>query len=158
MGEQAIYERPVDLLQQLIRFNTTNPPGNEAECVTYIQGLLAEVGLESTLLGRTPERPNLIARLKGRGEAPPLLLYGHADVVTTAGQEWTYPPFEGRIADGYVWGRGALDMKSGVAMMVAAMLRAKAEGLEPAGEVALAVVCDEEAGGDYGVKYLVHLG
>jgi len=155
MGEQAIYERPVDLLQQLIRFNTTNPPGNEAECVTYIQGLLAEVGLESTLLGRTPERPNLIARLKGRGEAPPLLLYGHADVVTTAGQEWTYPPFEGRIADGYVWGRGALDMKSGVAMMVAAMLRAKAEGLEPAGEVALAVVCDEEAGGDYGVKYLV---
>ena len=155
MGEQAIYERPVDLLQQLIRFNTTNPPSNEAECVTYIQGLLAEAGLESTLLGRTPERPNLIARLKGRGEAPPLLLYGHADVVTTAGQEWTYPPFEGRIVDGWVWGRGALDMKSGVAMMVAALLRAKAEGLEPAGDVVLAVVCDEEAGGDYGVKYLV---
>jgi len=155
MSEEAIYERPVELLQKLIRFDTTNPPGNEAGCVTYIQGLLAEAGLETTLLGRTPERLNLIARLKGRGEAPPLLLYGHADVVTTVGQQWTYPPFEGRIADGYVWGRGAVDMKSGVAMMVAAVLRARAEGLEPAGDVLLAVVCDEEAGGDYGVKYLV---
>ena len=155
MSGQAVYERPVELLQHLIRFDTTNPPGNEAECVTYIQGLLAEAGLQTTLLGRVPERQNLIARLEGRGEAPPLLLYGHADVVTTAGQRWTYPPFEGRIVDGWVWGRGALDMKSGVAMMVAALLRAKAEGLEPAGDVVLAVVCDEEAGGDYGVKYLV---
>jgi acetylornithine deacetylase/succinyl-diaminopimelate desuccinylase-like protein len=155
MGEQAIYERPVELLQRLIRFDTTNPPGNEAECVSYIQGLMAEAGLETTLLGRTPERHNLIARLKGRGEAPPLLLYGHADVVTTVGQQWTYPPFEGRIVDGYVWGRGALDMKGAVAMMVTAVLRARAEGLEPAGDVALAVVCDEEADGDYGARYLV---
>jgi len=155
MGEQAIHERPAELLQRLIRFDTTNPPGNETECVAYIQGLLAEAGLETALLGRAPERQNLIARLKGRGEAPPLLLYGHADVVTTAGQRWTYPPFEGRIVDGYVWGRGALDMKGAVAMMVAAVLRARVEGLEPAGDVALAVVCDEEAGGDYGVKYLV---
>jgi len=155
MSEQAIYERPVELLQQLIRFDTTNPPGNEAECVTYIQGLLAQAGLETVLLGRAPERQNLIARLKGRGEAPPLLLYGHADVVTTAGQQWTYPPFEGRIVDGYVWGRGALDMKGAVAMMAAALLRARAEGLEPAGDLVLAVVCDEEADGDYGARYLV---
>ena len=155
MGEQAIHERPVELLQHLIRFDTTNPPGNETECVAYIQGLLAEAGLETVLLGRTPERQNLIARLKGRGEAPPLLLYGHADVVTTAGQRWTYPPFEGRIVDGYVWGRGALDMKGGLAMMVAAVLRARTEGLEPAGDVVLAVVCDEEADGDYGARYLV---
>jgi len=155
MSEQAIYERPVELLQRLIRFDTTNPPGNEAECVTCVQRLLAEAGLETTLLGRVPERQNLIARFRGRGEAPPLLLYGHADVVTTAGQQWTYPPFEGRIADDYVWGRGALDMKSGLAMMVAAMLRARAEGLEPAGDLVLAVVCDEEVDGDYGARYLV---
>ena len=155
MGEQAIHERPVELLQHLIRFDTTNPPGNETECVAYIQGLLAEAGLETVLLGRTPERQNLFARLKGRGEAPPLLLYGHADVVTTAGQRWTYPPFEGRIVDGYVWGRGALAMQGGLAMMVAAVLRARTEGLEPAGDVVLAVVCDEEADGDYGTRYLV---
>jgi len=152
---QEIYERPAELLQQLIRFDTTNPPGNEAECVTFVQGLLAAAGLETTLLARAPERPNLIARLQGRGEAPPLLLYGHADVVTTAGQQWTYPPFEGQIADGYVWGRGALDMKGAVAMMVAAVLRARAKRLEPAGDVVLAVVCDEEADGDYGARYLV---
>ncbi len=152
---QTIYKRPAELLQNLIRFDTTNPPGNEAECITYINGLLTEAGFETTLLAKSSNRPNLIARLQGRGTAPPLLLYGHVDVVTTANQKWTHPPFEGKIVDGCVWGRGALDMKGGVAMMLAALLRAKAEGLTPAGDVVLALVCDEEAGGDYGVKYLV---
>lgn len=152
---QTIYKRPAELLQNLIRFDTTNPPGNEAECITYINGLLTEAGFETTLLAKSSNRPNLIARLQGRGTAPPLLLYGHVDVVTIANQKWTHPPFEGKIVDGFVWGRGALDMKGGVAMMLAALLRAKAEGLTPAGDVVLAIVCDEEAGGDYGVKYLV---
>ena len=79
---------PVELLQQLIRFDTTNPPGNEAECIAFIRELLAQAGIESTILARTPERPNLVARLPGEGSAPPLLLYGHVDVVTTAGQSW----------------------------------------------------------------------
>ncbi len=152
---QTIYKRPAELLQNLIRFDTTNPPGNEAECITYINGLLTEAGFETTLLAKSSNRPNLIARLQGRGTAPPLLLYGHVDVVTTANQKWTHPPFEGKIVDGCVWGRGALDMKGGVAMMLAALLRAKAEGLTPAADIVLAMVCDEEAGGDYGVKYLV---
>lgn len=73
-----------------------------------------------TLLAKTPLRPNLIARLPGQGKAPPLLLYEHVDVITTEKQQWEYPPFEGRIQDGFVWGRGALDMKGGVAMMLAA--------------------------------------
>jgi acetylornithine deacetylase/succinyl-diaminopimelate desuccinylase-like protein len=154
-NSQAVYERPVELLQNLICFDTTNPPGHEAECVTYINQLLTEAGFETTLLAKDPDRPNLIARLKGQGKAPPLLLYGHVDVVTTAGQEWTYPPFEGRVVDSYVWGRGALDMKGGVAMMMAAFLRAKTEGLTPVGDIVLAVLSDEEAGGDYGAKYLV---
>ena len=154
-GNPAIHERPVELLQNLIRFDTTNPPGNESECVTYINGLLTAAGLETTFLARDPNRPNLIARLKGRGNAPPLLLYGHVDVVTTANQKWTHPPFEGRVVDGYVWGRGALDMKGGVAMMLAAFLCARAEGLIPAGDIVLAILCDEEAGGDYGARYLI---
>jgi acetylornithine deacetylase/succinyl-diaminopimelate desuccinylase-like protein len=83
------------------------------------------------------------------------MLYGHVDVVITANQKWTYPPFEGRIADGCVWGRGALDMKGGIAMMVCAILRAKARGLIPAGDVLLAILSDEEAGGDYGARFLV---
>ncbi len=145
----------MQLLQNLIRFDTTNPPGNEAECVAYIDQLLTKAGFQTVLLGCHPDRPNLIARLPGRGDAPPLLLHGHVDVVTTSGQKWTHPPFEGRVADGCVWGRGALDMKSGVAMMLAALLRVKAEGFVPAGDVVLAILCDEEAGSDYGAKYLV---
>jgi len=153
--QATIYQRPVELLQNLIRFDTTNPPGNEAQCVAYINNLLTEAGLETTILAKDANRPNLIARLKGQGTAPPLLLYGHVDVVTTANQDWTHPPFDGKVVDGYVWGRGALDMKGGVAMMLAAFLRAKAEGLAPAGDVVLAILSDEEAGGDYGADYLV---
>jgi acetylornithine deacetylase/succinyl-diaminopimelate desuccinylase-like protein len=155
-NEQAtIYQRPAELLQNLIRFDTTNPPGNEAQCINYINSLLTQAGIETSILSKAQERPNLIARLKGQGTTLPLLLYGHVDVVTTAHQSWTHPPFEAEMADGYIWGRGALDMKSGVAMMVSAFLRARAEGLIPAGDVILAILSDEEAGSDYGVGFLV---
>jgi acetylornithine deacetylase/succinyl-diaminopimelate desuccinylase-like protein len=150
-----VYERPAELLRRLIQFDTTNPPGNEAECVSFINGLLTEAGIQTTILGRSSERPNLIARLSGRGAGPPLMLYGHVDVVTTEGQNWQHPPFDGEVIDGFVWGRGALDMKGGVAMMLAAFLRAKGEGLALPGDVVLAIVSDEEAGGDFGAKYLV---
>ncbi|MGB2956849.1 MAG: M20/M25/M40 family metallo-hydrolase [Anaerolineales bacterium] len=151
----SVYQRPAELLQHLIQFDTTNPPGNEEECITFINGLLTEAGIETTVLGQTPERLNLIARLPGQGSAAPLLLYGHVDVVTTENQQWQHPPFEGKVVDGFVWGRGALDMKGGVAMILAAFLRAKYEDLKLPGDVILAIVSDEEAGGDYGSKYLV---
>jgi acetylornithine deacetylase/succinyl-diaminopimelate desuccinylase-like protein len=153
--QAGIHERPAQLLQELIRFDTTNPPGNEVECIKYVDALLIGAGIETNLIFKDPNRPNVVARLKGEGAAPPLLLYGHADVVTTAGQQWTHPPFEGRIVDGFVWGRGALDMKGGLAMMLAAVLRAKAEGVRPAGDIILAVLSDEETGGDFGARYLV---
>ena len=146
---------PVEMLQRLIRFDTTNPPGNERECVAYISNLLTEAGCDFSVVGSSPDRPNLIARLKGQGTAPPLLLYGHVDVVTTADQTWQHPPFEGRLVDGYVWGRGALDMKSGIVMMLSAFLKAKTEGVHLPGDVILALVSDEEGGGDAGAKYLV---
>jgi acetylornithine deacetylase/succinyl-diaminopimelate desuccinylase-like protein len=152
--QATIHQRPVELLQNLIRFNTTNPPGNEGECIAYISHLLNAAGIETTHLALDPARPNLIARLTGQGNAPGLLLQGHVDVVTVENQTWQYPPFEGKLIDGYVWGRGALDMKGGVAMMLAAFLRAKAEGIKPAGDVVLAILCDEEAGSDHGSKYL----
>ena len=150
----SIYERPAELLQQLIRFDTTNPPGEEAACVGYIRELLSAAGIESTVLALDPARPNLVARLPGSGDAPPLAFHGHVDVVTTANQDWQRPPFGGELADGYVWGRGALDMKGGVAMMLSAVLRARAEGITPPGDVLLVVLSDEEAGSDYGMKFL----
>lgn len=151
----AIYQRPVELLQSLVQFDTTNPPGNESECISFINGILSQAGMETKILAKSPQRPNLIARLPGQGNAAPLLLYGHVDVVTTEKQQWQHPPFEGKLVDGYVWGRGALDMKGGIAMMVAAVLRAKAENMKPAGDIVLTVVSDEEAGGDFGAKFLV---
>ncbi len=147
--------RPVEILQNLIRFDTTNPPGNEILCINYLNNLLTEAGFETQILAKEPSRANLVTRLSGQGNAPPLLLQGHVDVVSTAGQPWTRPPFDGLIEDGYLWGRGALDMKSGVAMIVAALMRARAEGTNLPGDVILAVVSDEEYEGVYGARYLV---
>ena len=146
---------PLEILQTLVRFDTTNPPGNEYLAINWTRDFLAAAGIESTLLAKDPNRPNLIARLKGSGNAPPLLLQGHVDVVTTAGQTWQHPPFAGEIHDGYIWGRGALDMKSAVAMMLSAFLRAHQEVTSLPGDVILCLLADEEAGGDFGAKFLV---
>lgn len=152
--EILIYKDPVKLLQKLIRYNTTNPPGNEADCIKYLNDLLSLAGIETTMVGKEPERQNLIARLKGQGKEPPFLMYGHVDVVAADGN-WSQPPFEGVIMDECVWGRGTLDMKGAIVMMVCALLRAKVEGFVPSGDIILAVVGDEEASGEYGAKYLV---
>jgi acetylornithine deacetylase/succinyl-diaminopimelate desuccinylase-like protein len=145
----------LEILQNLIRFDTTNPPGNEGELIGYLRGLLETAGIQNQLVARSPQRPNLIARLPGAGQAPPLLLYGHTDVVTTVGQSWRYPPFEGCIEEGFIWGRGALDMKGELAMLLAAFLRARAEGITLPGDVIFLAVVDEEAGGEFGAKFLV---
>jgi len=151
----ALHEHPVELLQRLLRFDTTNPPGGERACIEWLDGVLRGGGLETRVVAADPERPNLVGRLRGEGLAPPLLLQGHVDVVSTSGQRWSHPPFSGVLVDGYVWGRGALDMKSGVAMMVAAVLRLAAAGRRPAGDIVIALLSDEEAGGDLGARFLV---
>ncbi len=149
------YLDPVALTQRLVRFDTTNPPGNEAECIGHIKSLLDGAGIQNQVLAKAPGRPNLIARLPGDGAASPLLLQGHVDVVPADPDQWRQPPFAGNLVDGYLWGRGSLDMKSGIAMMISALVRAKVDGMTPAGDVVLALVCDEEAGGDEGARFLV---
>lgn len=146
---------PVELLRALIRFDTSNPPGNERPCLEFVADLLREAGVEPRFVAQDADRPNLVARLPGRGDSPPLLLYGHVDVVPANPGEWRHPPFAGEVADGEVWGRGALDMKGGVAMLVAVVLRAAAERLEPAGDLLLALASDEETGSEFGAKFLV---
>jgi len=146
---------PPELLLDLIAFNTTNPPGNEGPCIAYIDRLLKQAGLTTTLLAKDPQRPNLIARLKGRGAVPPLLLYGHVDVVSTQNQKWLYDPFQGTVARDFIWGRGALDMKGGLSMMISAFTRAARQGLDLPGDVILCLVCDEEERGEYGARFLV---
>ena len=146
---------PIELLRALVRFDTSNPPGRERECLEYVAGLLREAGIEPSFPARDSDRPNLVARLPGRGDAPPLLLYGHVDVVPANSSEWSHPPFAAEIVDGEIWGRGTLDMKGGVAMLISAVLRAARERLEPAGDLILALSPDEERGSNFGAKFLV---
>ena len=142
----------VELLRDLIRFDTTNPPGNEEACVAHIETLLRQHGIASERYEKAPGRPNLVARHAGANGGPPLVLQGHVDVVTTTGQQWSRPPFAAELADGYVWGRGALDMKSGVAMMVSAFLAAHESGSST--PIVLVILADEENGGDVGARFL----
>ena len=95
---------PVEILRRLIQFDTTNPPGYTDTCIHYIQGLLTQAGIETQIFAKQPRQPNLVARLPGRGTAPPFLMYGHVhvDVVTTENQTWRYPPFAGEVAEGFV--------------------------------------------------------
>jgi acetylornithine deacetylase/succinyl-diaminopimelate desuccinylase-like protein len=125
--------------------------------VRYISKLLCSVDIETHLLSKNPHRPNLVARLKGSDKnVPPLLLYGHVDVVPAGeANAWKYPPFEGKVAEGFVWGRGALDMKGPIAMMVSAFMKAKVENTALPGDVVLCILSDEEEKGDCGARFLV---
>src|SRR3954449_4872896 len=145
----------VGLLRELIRFNTVNPPGDERLAQEHLAGLLEGAGLEVELLGRTPQRPNLVARLRGTGDGPTLCLLSHVDTVYATPAEWSHDPWSGDLDDGFVWGRGALDMKSQTAAEAAAATSLAREGWRPeSGELLVMVVADEEAGGRYGAQFL----
>jgi acetylornithine deacetylase/succinyl-diaminopimelate desuccinylase-like protein len=143
------------LLQRLIRFDTVNPPGNERAAIEHLERILTEVGFECELLAAVPERPNLVARLKGKSDGPTLCYLGHVDTVLANASEWTRDPWSGEIAEGCLWGRGSLDMKSQVAAEVAAAAGLAREGWRPErGELLIAAVVDEETGGEQGAKWL----
>ena len=144
----------LEILQKLVRFETVNPPGNEKQCIQYIDGLLHKAGLETTIFEPQPGRQSLMCWLKGEGMAPGLLLQGHVDVVGVQGQKWSRPPFGAELHDGFVWGRGTLDMKGSVAMMLSAFLRIHEDDVPLAGDVALLILADEEAGSPLGAKFL----
>ena len=143
------------LLQRLIRFDTVNPPGDERAAIEYLRAILTDVGFQCELLGAEPGRPNLVARLKGRGEGPTLCYLGHVDTVLADASEWTHDPWSGDVVEGCMWGRGSLDMKSQVAAEVAAAAGLAREGWRPAhGDLLVVAVVDEETGGELGAKWL----
>jgi acetylornithine deacetylase/succinyl-diaminopimelate desuccinylase-like protein len=143
-----------DLLSRLIRIDTTNPPGNETAAAELLREYLEASGLDCELHARVPERANLVARIRGRGDGPSLLLMGHTDVVLADAGEWAVPPFSGEVRGGEVWGRGALDMKGQVAAGAVAIASLAREGFEPAGDVVFAATADEEVGDNYGLSWL----
>ncbi len=143
------------ILRTLIRFQTVNPPGNERPAAHYLAELLRKEGLEPEIYEGAPTRSNLICRLKGTGEGPPLQLDGHLDVVCADETQWTHPPFAADLADGYIWGRGALDMKQMVTMGLVCMFLFRRLGVRFKRDIVFTAVADEESGGTHGAKYLV---
>ncbi len=131
-----------------------NPPGNEKEAILWIKGLFEKEGLPGEIYALDGERPNLLIRIPGRRKGNPLLVYGHVDVVPVEGQSWDVDPFSGEVKDGYVWGRGALDMKGPLAIYITSLMEAYRKG-NLAGDVLFLALSDEEGGGDYGARYMV---
>ena len=137
----------VQLLQELIRIDTTNPPGNERTAALHLQKLLESDGIETRVLDVAPGRANLYARIKGDGSRRPLILLSHTDVVMAEPQRWTVPPFSGELRDGFIYGRGATDMKGTATVHVTLMRLLKRLNVTLKRDLILLAVADEEAGG-----------
>lgn len=151
----GLQQEATELLQQLVRANTVNPPGRERRAQEGLAAPLRDAGFEVELVGRDEERPNLVARLRGRADGPTLCLLSHVDTVLANPEEWRHDPWSGDLAEGCVWGRGALDMKSQTAAEVGAALSLAREGWRPArGDLLVVVTVDEETGGEDGVDWL----
>ncbi|HZA51342.1 MAG TPA: M20/M25/M40 family metallo-hydrolase [Myxococcaceae bacterium] len=145
----------VELFRALLRIDTSNPPGRERAAAELLADSLREDGIEPRILEAAPQRANLLARLKGTGARAPLLLTAHLDVVPADAARWRHPPF-GAVEDGgWIWGRGAVDMKNMAAMSAMVLKALRREGVPLARDVILAAVADEEAGCTYGSKFLV---
>ena len=159
-NEATAQDEVVDICRDLIRIDTSNPgdhsgPG-ERHAAQYVAALLADVGVEPELLESHPKRTSVVARLEGQDSTrPALLIHGHLNVVPAYAPDWKHDPFAGEIADGCIWGRGAIDMKDMDAMMLAVVRQRLREQRPPARDIVLAFTADEEAGGTWGARWLV---
>jgi acetylornithine deacetylase/succinyl-diaminopimelate desuccinylase-like protein len=143
------------VLQNLIRFNTVNPPGNEQPAIDYLDAYLSKHGFETEQITKQAGRPNLIATLNGQADGPTVVFLGHVDTVLADPGDWIHDPWSGEIADGYLWGRGTIDMKNQVAAEAVAAVQLVRSGWRPAqGTLKLIFVSDEETGGHCGARFL----
>ena len=149
----SLQDEAVGLLQQLLRLNTVNPPGNETIAAELLREYLQANGVEVELYARTPERANLVARLKG-GDGPSLCFLSHTDTVVADPDEWSRDPWSGDLAEDHVWGRGALDMKNQVAASAVAIASLAREGFKPPGDLVFVAAADEEVGKNFGLQWL----
>lgn len=156
MAVTSLRDEVIDLAQKLIRVNTVNPPGNETAAAELLRDYLESNGVACELYARTPSRANLVARLRGRGDGPRLLLLSHSDTVLADAAEWSVDPWSGELRDGQIWGRGALDMKNQVAAAAVTIASLAREGFEPSGDLVFAATADEEVGEDpdFGLSWL----
>ena len=155
MATATLRDEAVDLLRELIRLDTVNPPGNETAAAELLRDYLAESGVEGELYAKEPGRANLVARLRGSGAGPRLALLSHTDTVLADSGEWRLDPWSGELRDDEVWGRGALDMKGQVAASAATIASLAREGFRPNGDLIFVAAADEEVGVDVGLQWLV---
>ncbi len=151
---EQVGEEVLGHLRALLRLDTRNPPGNERLVAEYIQGVLEREGIASEIVGPSPDRASIVARLRGDGSERPLLLMCHTDVVAVEPDKWTHEPFGAEIADGFLYGRGALDMKHMVAMELQTMLLLKRWNVPLARDVIFMAAADEETGGFQGAGWI----
>ncbi len=154
MATVSLRQEATELLQELIRVDTVNPPGNETAAAELLREYLGDHGVESELFAKVPERANLVARIPGRGDGPRLILLAHTDTVLADPAEWELDPWAGELREGQVWGRGALDMKGQVVASAVAMASLAREGFEPGGDLIFAACADEEVGAGFGLQWL----
>jgi len=156
-SERDLRDETTALLRDLLRVDTTNPPGRETAAATLLKDYLEASGVECELVARDPDRANLVARIRGTGDGPSLALLGHTDVVPADPAGWQHPPFAGHLdGDGYVWGRGAIDMKNETASRAVTLAVLARSGFRPRGDLMLIAEADEENGTDVvGLQWLV---
>src|SRR5436190_5625702 len=152
---QNVGEETITYLRGLLHLDTRNPPGNEIRAAEYLRSLLETEGISGEIVGPSSDRGTFIARLRGDGSASPLLLMSHTDVVAVEPEKWTHGPFSGDIADGFIYGRGALDMKHMVTMEAMTMLLLKRSGIRLKRDVIFMAAADEEVGGNQGAGWVV---
>ena len=154
---QATERQALDWLRSLIRLNTINPPGNERIAVDYLRPVFEQAGVKPAIVESEPTRASLVARLKGRDSSlPPLMLSAHTDVVPVERELWSRDPLGAEVVEGFVWGRGALDMKAKLAMDVAVATAIARASATPGRDLIVAAVADEEAGSELGAEFLVN--
>jgi acetylornithine deacetylase/succinyl-diaminopimelate desuccinylase-like protein len=150
---EELQDETADVLARLIRFRTVNPPGHERACAEWLAGYLEDAGLNCELHAAEPERPNLVATVKG-GDGPTLGYLSHLDTVLADAQDWSADPWGAEVKDGFLYGRGAVDMKDQTAAEAVALVALVRKGIRPNGDIKLFAVADEETGGSLGAQWL----
>jgi acetylornithine deacetylase/succinyl-diaminopimelate desuccinylase-like protein len=149
------FETAVRLTQELIRIDTTNPPGNEEKAVLFMEDILKREGIPSEIFSPAPGRANILARIRGKQKGNPAMLLCHLDVVPANPDEWEVDPFGGVIREGFLYGRGAIDMKTQAICQLMAFIELHRQGVVPERDLIFLGTCDEEVGGQNGVEFML---
>jgi acetylornithine deacetylase/succinyl-diaminopimelate desuccinylase-like protein len=149
-------DNATQFLREFIRINTSNPPGNEEKAILFLESILQEEGLSTEIYMSVPKRANIISRIEGKKKGKPVILLGHVDVVPAQTDEWDVDPFGGDLKDGFIYGRGAIDMKGQIICQLLSFINLYKERIVPERDIIFLATCDEEVGGKNGLEYMLN--